>query len=323
MLAHLLIISLGIVGFIESTYIYRNKRKQKVLVCPLHADCETVVHSEFSRFFGIPVELLGAAYYGTVATAFAAAVLAGILPTGPAFLLTAGAFLFSVYLTFIQAFTLRQWCSWCLGSAGLSTGIFVLALWLLSWEGLLVLLSRYELLLETSQLLGLAIGLGGATVSFLLLFRFLRDLVISSFEAEVLRIISQAVWLALAVLTICGVGLYLPAAAALAASAHFLLSLFVLTGLVVSSAFLTLSVVPRLISLATRQARYPGSRNATRLRRSALALGAVSLISWYSLFFLVTLPVLPLSVPGGAAAYLAAAAAAAAFSRVAGQRTST
>ncbi|MEX2008266.1 MAG: vitamin K epoxide reductase family protein, partial [Candidatus Spechtbacterales bacterium] len=42
---------------------------------------------------------------------------------------SAAAFVFSAYLTFLQAVVIRDWCSWCLISATISTIIFAFSLY--------------------------------------------------------------------------------------------------------------------------------------------------------------------------------------------------
>ena len=153
-------------GFVVASYIRQKKRHEQPLVCPMHADCDTVVHSEFSSFFGIPLEYLGMLYYALVALSYLIFLVWPTLAT-PLIIffllaLSAAAFLFSLYLTFIQAFYLKQWCSWCLISAALSTTIFFLGLWN-SNLGFISLLADYRPLLLIVHTLGFVVGLGGAS----------------------------------------------------------------------------------------------------------------------------------------------------------------
>ena len=126
------IILLSVGGFLIAAYIRSHKKTGQTLICPAGTTCDTVIHSDYSRFFGIPVEFLGMAYYGIIAVSYGIFLVRPELayPTVDFLLLGLSlvALLFSVYLTFIQAFTLRQWCTWCLISAAFSTAIFFLAL---------------------------------------------------------------------------------------------------------------------------------------------------------------------------------------------------
>lgn len=295
---HILIVVLGVAGASLASYIYGKKRQGKVLICPIKADCDTVVHGEFSFFFGIPVEIIGILYYAVVSVGylfyiFAPAIMVPVVALGLV-VMTTGAFLFSIYLTFLQAFTIRQWCSWCLISAGMSTLIFVLALVSLSTD-LIPILASTKLLIVGLHLIGFALGIGGATIADILFLRFLRDFVISRKEADILRTISQLLWVALAVLVLSGIGLYLPEAARLNESSKFLVKMTVVGVLVVNAAWLNLYLSPRLVTLSFGRKTHPGGDNVPRLRRIAFALGALSITSWYTAFVLGLLESVPLN----------------------------
>ena len=96
---------------------------------------------------GIPVETLGLLYYAVIVVGYTLfAVTSGFAYPSIVFfilVLTIIAFLFSLYLTFIQLFALKQWCSWCFVSAGICTVIFITAL-RISEVGFLSLLANYS-----------------------------------------------------------------------------------------------------------------------------------------------------------------------------------
>ena len=127
-----IIIFIAFSGFLLAAYIRHKKVYKETLVCPLKANCDMVIFSDYSKIFGVPVELLGIAYYLIVAVAYGVFIFVSV--DMPRFLLsgiffaTIVAFFFSLYLTYIQAFTIKQWCTWCLVSAGFCTAIFFLAL---------------------------------------------------------------------------------------------------------------------------------------------------------------------------------------------------
>ena len=119
-------------GFLVAFHIYRKKRKEQPLVCPIRFDCNTVVHSDYSRFLGIPLEILGMLYYSIIALSGLISVLwLQRLPfylSGVLLGLTVVAFVFSLYLIGIQLFALKKGCSWCFVSAAISTLIFFLSI---------------------------------------------------------------------------------------------------------------------------------------------------------------------------------------------------
>ena len=126
-----IIIFLAFAGFLIARYIRHHKKNVKeALVCPLKANCDTVIHSDYSRFLGIPLEVLGMIYYGLLALSY------GLLIVFPSFgipLIVSGlmvasicAFLFSIYLTIVQAFVIKNWCTWCIISATICAAIFLI-----------------------------------------------------------------------------------------------------------------------------------------------------------------------------------------------------
>ncbi len=129
---HLLIIFVAFGGFLIAFYIRHKKRNKEVLVCPLESNCENVVHSQYSKLWGIPLEVLGLCYYAVVAVAHALFLIYPAFNHGQAVIVvmgvTAVAILFSLYLTFIQASRLREWCTWCLLSALFCAVIFLASL---------------------------------------------------------------------------------------------------------------------------------------------------------------------------------------------------
>jgi uncharacterized membrane protein len=130
LLNQIAILLLALSGLGIALYIFRKKRRQSPLVCPIKFDCNTVVNSDYSKFFGIPVEILGLVYYGFIALSYIfLIVLTGEFPfilIGILIIATTLAFLFSMYLMFVQFFVIRKGCSWCILSAALSTLIFLL-----------------------------------------------------------------------------------------------------------------------------------------------------------------------------------------------------
>jgi len=93
-------------------YIFTKKKRKETLVCPLDSNCDAVVHSRYSTFLGIPLEVMGMFYFAFIFLYF----------------LTLGAFLFSIYLVMVQMLLIKEWCAWCLVSTVLCVTEFVLVL---------------------------------------------------------------------------------------------------------------------------------------------------------------------------------------------------
>ncbi len=319
LISELIIIFAAFSGFLISSHIRNKKRTNQHLVCHLGSDCNTVIHSEFSRFFGIPLEILGMLYYGITAIGHGL-ILA--LPTAlpswflPVFLILAAiGFLFSAYLVFIQGFTLRQWCTWCIFSASLSTAIFAAAL-VGDIGGLAELLVENRHFIVILHAFAMAIGVGAATITDVFFFKFLKDSKISESESEVLHTLSQIIWAALGMVVITGVGLYLPQAAILNESIKFLLKMFVVLVIIINGAFLNLYISPHLIQISFGASHDHKPGELHHIRKFAFALGSISISSWYTAFILGSIDLLPLSLPFAFALYLAVLAVAITASQI-------
>jgi uncharacterized membrane protein len=123
---------LSLIGLFVSAYLYLHKiGRIGALACGT-GGCETVQTSEWSRFLGVEVALIGVVGYALL---FAVGLLA--LQPGrsqarwPAVLLAVlagGGVLFTAYLTYLELFVIHAICRWCVGSAAIIVSILVLAL---------------------------------------------------------------------------------------------------------------------------------------------------------------------------------------------------
>lgn len=84
--------------------------------------CETVANSSYSHIAGVNVAIFGIFGYVTILlTAFFATDWARFL----GFAAALGGFGFSVYLTYLEIFTIEAICQWCVASAVLMTILFL------------------------------------------------------------------------------------------------------------------------------------------------------------------------------------------------------
>jgi uncharacterized membrane protein len=129
-LIDIVLMLLGIAGFWLASYIYHCKHKQKPLVCPLRTSCDFVTGSDYSKFLGIPVERLGMVYYLSMFMLHVAVIINPLFFTRTvlfsSLIASTLAILFSIYLISVQAFVLKQWCTWCVCSAILCAAIFAI-----------------------------------------------------------------------------------------------------------------------------------------------------------------------------------------------------
>lgn len=127
------LVIIGFLGFSLAWHIFQSKgRPHRPLVCPLSGQCDTVIHSSYSKLFGIPLEVWGLGYYGLIISSYSLALFnPNLISRDFSFfviLLSTLAFVFSLYLTFVQMYHLRAWCTWCLCSAFLCCLIFTLTI---------------------------------------------------------------------------------------------------------------------------------------------------------------------------------------------------
>lgn len=300
---YVLIIFAAFVGVILSIYIYHKKRSHESLVCPLNGHCETVINSKFSRFLGIPVELIGLFYYSAISLAYGiflvVPLMATPLLTVATFVASSLAFLFSAYLVFIQLFYIRQICTWCLLSASLCTVIFGLAV-LTSGGTALLLIAPYMSAVVSLYTLALGVGVGGVTFAAIFLGKFLKDLHVSALETELIHLVSQVIWLALAALFMTGTIAYVAVGQAGSVEIFSPIQIIALLVTIGTAAILDLLVTPRLIQISSGQDHMHQMGELHFLRRLALGLSGILLVSWYASFVIGTLPGLahhPLIIP--------------------------
>lgn len=122
---------LSLIGLFVAAYLYLYKTGRIGTIACGTGGCETVQLSEWSRFMGIEVALIGVVGY----VLMLGVTIAGLQPAQalrrwPAYtllLLSGGALLFSGYLTYLELFVIHAICRWCVVSALIVLGIFIAA----------------------------------------------------------------------------------------------------------------------------------------------------------------------------------------------------
>lgn len=270
-------------GFSLALFIFRSKRKAKPIACPMDGHCDDVVRSEFSKFFGIPVEILGMIYYFSVVFAYSVFYFRSDLVVPLAafgmFGLTSFSFLFSLYLTFIQAFNLKQWCVWCLTSAGLSSFIFLSNVFYIKFGFVNIpaeIFEEFYELLFASHLLSAGLGFGASLISAMMLWKFIKDFKMSSFEADIVRTIIQVIWFSIFIFILSGFGLYFSGEA----MNNMLPRTIIAVILVAISAVLNLVILPKMIK---RSLLFIGGGETAvfpSVAKSSLVFNYVTVLAW-------------------------------------------
>lgn len=293
---YIYIIFLGFIGFLISFYLAHKKRTKEDLVCPFKGKCDFVIHSRHSRFFGVPVEFGGLAYYALIAIFYAFALINPVMISEQvaffAVVFSGLAAVFSLYLTGLQAFVIKHWCTWCLMSAIVSILIFILSI-LGMHVDLLYLFSTFHAELLIAHIVAFALAFGGAVMIDVFLFKFLKDKKVSTFEEDVLHTHMQFIWFFLGVVVLTGIGLYGPNFTAVQVSDQLQMVLLLLVILFVNNLVLHFGILPRLIEHSSKRPSQERDHKLTMLRSWAFAAGAVSTISWAFAFLLGTVGFAP------------------------------
>ena len=127
-----LLLALSLLGLFDSLYLlWVYTSPSRPMVC-LGSGCDAVRASSYAHLFGLPLPAFGVASYALLGLLIFAEVL--VSPRlGRAIQyavagISCGGFLFSIYLTSLAEFVIHALCVWCVVSALVVTGIFVLSL---------------------------------------------------------------------------------------------------------------------------------------------------------------------------------------------------
>ena len=119
------LIVLAILGIFDSGYLIKKRVKKQPLSCPIDGGCEKVVESKWNHFLFIKNDTAGFLYY--ILILFLALYLF-FISEKLLFLtkiLSGASLLFSLFLVFIQAKIIKNYCFYCLISALINLLIFV------------------------------------------------------------------------------------------------------------------------------------------------------------------------------------------------------
>ncbi len=135
--AKIAVVILSLCGLWVAKHIRKHKVEGAPLVCPIGFDCHAVVHSDYSKFLGMPVELLGMIYYAcftllNLVLIFVPNIFSAFITSASLVMIliviSLAAFLFSLYLISVQIFVIKKGCSWCIVSSIVSALIFLLSM---------------------------------------------------------------------------------------------------------------------------------------------------------------------------------------------------
>jgi uncharacterized membrane protein len=118
-------LAFAVAGFGVALYLTVVHYAHQQIACNGIGDCEYVNSSEYAELGGLPVALIGAGAYASVALLLSLWLL---LREENALLVAWGialaAFAFSAYLTYIELFVIDAICVYCVVSATMATAMF-------------------------------------------------------------------------------------------------------------------------------------------------------------------------------------------------------
>lgn len=118
--AFLLCVGLGISSFL--LYVYTS---DSALPCTISHGCDTVRYSPYAKMFGLPIPLYGVAFYvvSLVLLALFLVIRQGVY-LSVVWVLAMWGLVFAGYLTYLEAFVIHAWCSWCVLNAFVNVMMF-------------------------------------------------------------------------------------------------------------------------------------------------------------------------------------------------------
>lgn len=278
----------AVVGFAAAANIWDAKHNDRKLACPTTSDCNTVVTGPYSKFLGISLEYWGMAYFLLLIPIYVTLIFVPELFTSlmiwgvVVFSLLAG--VFSLYLIFIQAVLIKEWCLWCLLSAAMSLVICVFSL--VSLEAASELIAARMDIIVYIQYLGYIFGVGGTTASVFLFANFLKDDKIDEKELSALKGVFEMVWIGF-VFVLASQFLLFAGFPELANLSSFVVQIIALLVAGISSAVLMIILSPFLIYVpfsGSENEKEESSDSFAALRLPVLVCGSVIIVSWYMAF---------------------------------------
>lgn len=120
--------TLAFVGFVDATYLTATHYSGGSLACGPEGGCDLVTTSAYSEIGGLPIAVIGVAYYVVVnAIVWASPAQWTRGRAGALLLITGAAVAISGGLVYLQAAVIHAWCRYCLISAVVSVALLTTA----------------------------------------------------------------------------------------------------------------------------------------------------------------------------------------------------
>lgn len=119
---------LSALGVVNAGHMLVKHHRQEQLVCPINHDCNVVTKSRWAEMLGVRNELLGVVFFSALFLALlvllsypAWSALIGKLVFGAVLI----GFLYSLFLLYLQALVIKNFCLYCIASAIIATLLFI------------------------------------------------------------------------------------------------------------------------------------------------------------------------------------------------------
>jgi uncharacterized membrane protein len=126
-----LVFLLSSIGFLISAYLLWTYTTGTPIACSA-GGCEIVRESPYSYIFGIPQPLLGILFYlALMFLIIGQNTFTRIIKIRTIYLyiaLTGFGFIYSLYLSYLEAFVIKAFCVWCVASGIIATSLFLIFL---------------------------------------------------------------------------------------------------------------------------------------------------------------------------------------------------
>lgn len=299
MIIYILNLLLAIAGIYVSFRIFQEKSKKELMVCPLDGDCSSVMESKYSKFLGIGLEYLGILYYGFIFSGYIFLILNKTpeIITVFLFLLTFIGFIFSLYLTLIQKYVLKMWCTWCLFSAGITTSMFIISYFaFFANKNLTIVFNDFAFYINDFINFGIlilliksvftVIGFCSALMTDFLTFKFLKDFKIDAKEDRTLFTLANINWTAIFTLTLTFIISYIIKIDFISPE-MFKTGVIILSIILVNEIVFRFFIIPKLINYRLTSKSMDIMR-VVYLRKLAFVLNVVSVISWIYILLIIS-----------------------------------
>jgi len=163
-------------------------------------------------------------------------------------------------------------------------------------EATAIFFTEYKQIFVIGHVFSVVCGMGAAIVSDVLFNVYIKDKKINPTEHATLEVISRIIWGSLALIVLTGVALFLSDPVAYANSDKFLLKV----------AIVAVIMFWKITHKSLKHINFTDTdinNKYVRIRKLSFAFGAISLVSWFTVFILGSISSIPVSLAVGAGIY--------------------